>query len=101
MKAFGQEARERVSRLPGVLSVSWASNMPLWAASVSGLQVEAHQSRSQADKISAIVDTVGPNFLRPPAWLSKADESSRTPTRRPLCRWQLSMRRWQTIIGRA
>ena len=30
-KAFYRDVRERVAALPGVESVSWASNMPLWA----------------------------------------------------------------------
>jgi len=30
-KAFYKDVRERVARIPGVESVSWASNMPLWA----------------------------------------------------------------------
>ncbi len=62
-KAFEKEVRERVARLPGVESVSWATNMPLWANSESGLQVEGHQARSQADKISTVVDTVDTNYF--------------------------------------
>ncbi len=63
IKAFGKDVRERVSRMPGVQSVSWASNLPLWARSVSGLRVEGHQTRSQADKISTIVDTVDTDYF--------------------------------------
>jgi putative ABC transport system permease protein len=63
IKAFGKDVRERVARIPGVESVSWASNMPLWARSVSGLQVEGHQARSQADTISTIIDTVDTNYF--------------------------------------
>jgi predicted permease len=63
IKAFGTDVRERVARIPGVESVSWASNMPLWARSVSGLQVEGYQPRSQADKISTIIDTVDTNYF--------------------------------------
>jgi predicted permease len=63
IKRFGKDVRERVARIPGIESVSWASNMPLWARSVSGLQVEGHQARSQADKISTIIDTVETNYF--------------------------------------
>jgi len=62
-KAFYKEVRERVAGTPGVESVSWASNLPLWARSVSGLQLGGHQARSQADKITAIVDTVDTNYF--------------------------------------
>ena len=51
------------ARLPGVESVSWASNMPLWARAVNGLQVEGRQQRSQADKITTIVNTVDVNYF--------------------------------------
>jgi predicted permease len=57
-KAFYKEARERVRRIAGVASVSWASNLPLWARSVIGLQVEGQQQRSRADKIRSIVNIV-------------------------------------------
>jgi predicted permease len=62
-KAFYKDARERVARIPGVESVSWASNLPLWARTVNGLQVEGRQQRSQADKIAAIIDTVDSNYF--------------------------------------
>jgi predicted permease len=62
-KAFNKDVRERVARIPGVESVSWASNLPLWARPVSGLQVEGRQPRSQADKISTILNTVDTNYF--------------------------------------
>ncbi len=62
-KAFYRDAGDRVATLPGVQSISWASNLPLWARPVNGLQVEGHQKRSQADNISAIVKTVEPNYF--------------------------------------
>jgi predicted permease len=62
-KAFYKEVRERVAGIPSVESVSWASNLPLWARPISGLQVEGRRPRSQADKIRAIVNTVGLNYF--------------------------------------
>lgn len=63
IKAFAKNVRDRVSSIPGIESVSWASNMPLWARSVSGLRVEGHQARSQADVIATIVDTVDRDYF--------------------------------------
>ena len=63
IKTFGQNVRERVSRIPGVESASWASNMPLWASSVNGLDVEGRKARSRTDKISTIIDTVDTNYF--------------------------------------
>jgi predicted permease len=62
-KAFYKDVRERAARIPGVESVSWASNLPLWARPVNGLQVEGQQRRSQADKIRAIVNTVDLDYF--------------------------------------
>jgi macrolide transport system ATP-binding/permease protein len=61
--AFYKDVRERAGRIPGVESVSWASNLPLWARSVNQLQVEGRQQRLQADRISTIVNTVDRNYF--------------------------------------
>jgi len=62
-KSFYRDVRERVKRLPGVESVSWGSNMPLWSRPVSGLQVEGRQTRSQADQIRGVVHTVDRDYF--------------------------------------
>jgi predicted permease len=62
-KEFYKDVRERVTRIPGVDSLSWASNLPLWARAVNGLQVEGRQKRSQADKITTIINTVDRNYF--------------------------------------
>ena len=63
-KAFYKEVRERVARVPGVESVSWASNMPLWARTVTATRKwKGGNQRSQADKISTIVNTVDRNYF--------------------------------------
>jgi macrolide transport system ATP-binding/permease protein len=63
IKAFAKQVRGKVAALPGVESVSWSSNMPLWARGESGLRVEGHQGRSQADTIATIVNTVDTNYF--------------------------------------
>src|SRR5581483_4613218 len=62
-KAFYREVRERVSRVPGVESLSWASNMPLWERPATTLLVEGRQKRSQADTITTIVNTVDRDYF--------------------------------------
>jgi predicted permease len=62
-RAYYKDVRERVARLPGIESVSWASNIPLWARSVNGLEVEGRQQRSQADKVATIVNTIDRNYF--------------------------------------
>ncbi len=62
-RAFYKDVRDRVATVPGVQSVSWASNLPLWARTVNGLQIEGRQQRSQADKITTVVNTVDRNYF--------------------------------------
>jgi putative ABC transport system permease protein len=62
-RAFYKDVRERVERIPGVESVSWASNLPLWARSVSELGIEGRQPKSSADKITTVVNTVDLHYF--------------------------------------
>jgi predicted permease len=62
-KAFYQEVRERVSRMPGVDAVSWASNMPLFARPVSGLLVEGRPPQSSTIGSTTIVNTVDRGYF--------------------------------------
>lgn len=62
-KAFYDDVRERVARIPGVQSVSWASNLPLWSRARNGLQVEGRQTRSQAEQIRTIVNIVDRDYF--------------------------------------
>jgi predicted permease len=58
VRMFYQDVRERVARMPEVESVSWASNMPLFARPVNGLQVEGRPQRSSTDSATTILNTV-------------------------------------------
>ena len=85
-KEFYKDVRERVERLPGVESVSWASNLPLWARAVNILQVEGRKQRSQADKVTTIVNTVDRNYFETAGIaidrgreFSELDQASSTP----------------------
>jgi predicted permease len=62
-RAFYEDVRERVSRLPGVESVSWSSNMPLFARPVSGLLVEGRTPRSSTNGAITIVNTVDRGYF--------------------------------------
>ncbi len=62
-RAYYREVRNRVQSVPGVQSVSWASNMPLWARAVTGFQVEGRQQRSRTDQIRVVVNTIDVNYF--------------------------------------
>ncbi|HEY1496880.1 MAG TPA: ABC transporter permease, partial [Candidatus Solibacter sp.] len=62
-QAFYKAARERVAALPGVESVSWASNLPLWSRTFNGLEIEGREQRSSTDKIASILNTVDRDYF--------------------------------------
>jgi macrolide transport system ATP-binding/permease protein len=49
--------------MPGVASVSWAANMPLWARLIHGVQVEGREQRSRADVISSVLNIVDVGYF--------------------------------------
>jgi predicted permease len=61
--AYYKDVRERALKVPGVQSVSWSSNMPLWARSVTGLQVEGREQRSRTDQVRTVVNTVDVSYF--------------------------------------
>lgn len=63
VKQFYKDVRDRVATIPGIESVSWASNLPLWSRPVNILQVEGRQQRSQTDKVTTIVNTVDRDYF--------------------------------------
>ena len=62
-KDFYRAVRERIGARPEVASVTWASNLPLWARPVNGVEMEGRQQRSRTDKVRAIVTTVDLNYF--------------------------------------
>jgi predicted permease len=63
-RAFYQMVRDRVAGLPGVESVSWASNMPLFARPVAGLQMEGRPQESSIERVTTIVNTVDDGYFQ-------------------------------------
>ena len=60
---FYKQALERIGRIPGVSSVSWASNLPLWGRKETGIVIEGQEARKKSEAIPAVVDTVDLNYF--------------------------------------
>jgi predicted permease len=60
---FYKQALERIGRIAGVSSVSWASNLPLWGRKDTGIAIEGQEARKKSEAISAVVDTVDLNYF--------------------------------------
>jgi len=55
---FYKQTLDRVGRAPGISSVSWASNLPLWGRKETGIAIEGQEERKKSEAISAVVNTV-------------------------------------------
>ncbi len=55
---FYKQVRDRLGAVPGIWSVSWASNLPLWGRKEVGLVIEGQEQRKKSEVLSAVVNTV-------------------------------------------
>jgi predicted permease len=55
---FYKQVRERVGAVPGISSISWASNLPLWSRKQTGVVIEGQEQRKKSEAISAVANTV-------------------------------------------
>jgi predicted permease len=62
-KQFYKQARQRIGSVPGISSLSWASNLPLWGRKETGVVIEGQERRKKSEAISAVVDTVDLNYF--------------------------------------
>src|SRR5205823_14479032 len=60
---FYRDVRARIAVLPGVSSVSWSSNMPLWQRAVSGIAIEGKEERRSSEAVTSVLNTVDTNFF--------------------------------------
>ena len=60
---FYRDVRSRVAAVPGVSSVTWASNLPFWNRASRGILLEQQQARAKSDGITTIVNTVGSDYF--------------------------------------
>ena len=60
---FYREVRTQVAAMPGIVDVSWASNLPLWGRLASGITIEGRTPRSRSDTITAISNTVDLDYF--------------------------------------
>ncbi len=53
-----KQMRDRIGSIPGISSLSWASNLPLWGRKETGVTIEGQGQRKKSEAISAVVNTV-------------------------------------------
>jgi predicted permease len=60
---FYKQVRDRVSSVPGIASLSWASNMPLWGRKEVGVVIQGQEQRKKSEAISAVVNTIDLDYF--------------------------------------
>lgn len=60
---FYKQVYGRIGSIPGISSVSWASNLPLWGRKQTGVAVEGQEQRKKSEAISAVVNTIDLNYF--------------------------------------
>ena len=60
---FYREARARMSAQPGVISVSWSSNLPLWSRAVSGIAIEGREEERKSETITSVLNTIDADYF--------------------------------------
>jgi predicted permease len=60
---FYREVRNRLNAQPGMVSVSWASNLPLWGRAVSGIVLEGKEQEGKFDAITSVFNTVDTGYF--------------------------------------
>ena len=58
-----REVRTRIAALPGVNSVSWSSNLPLWSRVANNVLIEGRQSGHASEAVSTIESTVDLDYF--------------------------------------
>ena len=64
LNAFHREVESRVSRIPGVQAVTWASNMPFWSSASRGIFIEGKAQQRKSETISTVTNTIDVNYFK-------------------------------------
>ncbi len=60
---FYKDARDRLATVPGVDSVSWAANLPLFGRAQTGVTIEGREQRKKSEAISSVINTIDLDYF--------------------------------------
>jgi predicted permease len=64
LKAFHRQVEDRVSRIPGVQAVTWASNLPFWSSASRGIFIEGQEQQRKSETISTVTNTIDVDYFK-------------------------------------
>lgn len=60
---FYKDLRDRLVTIPGVASLSWATNLPFWQGAETGIAIEGQEQRKKSESISSVVNTIDLDYF--------------------------------------
>ena len=64
LREFHRDAAVRLSRIPGVQAVAWASNLPFWSSASRGILIEGQEQQRKSETVSTVLNTVGVDYFK-------------------------------------
>ena len=65
LQAFHRQVVERVSRMPGIESATWASNLPFWSPASRAVTIEGQEQQSpKSGTLNTITNTIDVDYFR-------------------------------------
>jgi predicted permease len=60
---FYREVKRRLAAQPGMVSASWASNLPLWSRAAGGIVIEGKEQRRNSEAVTSVLNTIDTDFF--------------------------------------
>lgn len=60
---FYRDVRNRMVAQPGVVSASWASNLPLWGRTVNGIVIEGREQQRKSEAVTSVLNTIDTGYF--------------------------------------
>ena len=64
LEAFHRQAVERVSKMPGIESATWAANLPFWSAPSRGVTIEGQEQSRKSETLNTVTNTVDVDYFK-------------------------------------
>lgn len=60
---FYRDVRNRMAVQPGIVSASWASNLPLWGRAVNGIMIEGKEQQRKSETLTSVLNTIDVGYF--------------------------------------
>ncbi len=60
---FYRDVRNRLAAQSGIVSASWASNLPLWGRAVNGIVIEGREQQRKSEAVTSVLNTIDTGYF--------------------------------------